>query len=137
MKEHSIIIRSQAVGMLQAGSSQRFVSMKLGVNIRTIQRWWRLFKNGLSLENQGGRGRKSSVPKIAKIVITKSIDKKRRSLRNLSRELKHKGHSVSDSTVYRYLTRVKGVKSFKRQQQPLLTDIIKAARLKFCKERAN
>ena len=53
VKEHSIIIRSQAVGMLQAGSSQRFVSMKLGVNIRTIQRWWRLFKNGLSLENQG------------------------------------------------------------------------------------
>ena len=38
--------------MLQAGSV-------LGV---TIQR--RLFKNGLSLENQGGRGRKSSVPKI-------------------------------------------------------------------------
>ena len=50
--------------------------MKLGVNIRTIQRWWRLFKNGLSLENQGGRGRKSSVPKIAKIVITNSIGKK-------------------------------------------------------------
>ena len=95
VKEHSIIIRSQAVGMLQAGSSQRFVSMKLGVNIRTIQRWWRLFKNGLSLENQRGRGRKSSVPKIAKIVITKSIGKKRCSVRNLSQELKHKGHSVS------------------------------------------
>ena len=87
VKEHSIIIRSQAVGMLQAGSSQRFVSMKLGVNIRTIQRRWRLFKNGLSLENQGVRGRKSSVPKIAKIVITKYIGKKRRSVRSLSREL--------------------------------------------------
>ena len=37
VKEHSIMIRSQAVGMLQAGSSQKFVSMKLGVNIRTIQ----------------------------------------------------------------------------------------------------
>ena len=123
--------------MLQAGSSQRFVSMKLGVNIRTIQRWWRLFKNGLSLENQGGRGRKSSVPKIAKIVITKYIGKKRRSVRNLSRELKHKGHSVSYSTVHRYLARVKGEKSFKRQRQPLLTDKIKAARLKFCKEPAN
>ena len=75
VKEHSIMIRSQAVGMLQAGSSQKFVSMKLDVKIRTIQRWWRLFKSDLSLENQGGRGRKSSVPKIAKIVITKSIGK--------------------------------------------------------------
>ena len=110
VKEHSIMIRSQAVGMLQAGSSQKFVSMKLGVNIRTIQRWWRLFKNDLSLENQGGRGSKSSVPKIAKIVITKSIGKNRCSVRNLSRELKLKGLSISYSTVYRYLKREKVVK---------------------------
>ena len=54
VKEHSIIIR-QAVGIYKQ-VLLRFVSMKLGVNIRTIQRWWRLFKNGLSLENQGGRG---------------------------------------------------------------------------------
>ena len=39
--------------------------------------------------------------------------------------------------MYRYLTRDKGEKSFKRQRQPLMTDKIKAARLKFCKERAN
>ena len=137
VKEYSITIRSQAVGMLQAGSDQKFVSLKLGVNIRTVQRWWRLFRNDLSLENKGGRGRKSSVPKVAKIVITKSIGKKRHFVRSLSRKLKLKGHSVSYSSVYRYLTREKGVKSYKRQRQPLLTEKNKAARLKFCKERAN
>ena len=137
VKEYSITIRSQAVGMLQAGSDQKFVSLKLGVNIRTVQRWWRLFRNDLSLENKGGRGRKSSVPKVAKIVITKSIGKKRHSVRSLSRKLKLKGHSVSYSSVYRYLTREKGVKSYKRQRQPLLTEKNKVARLKFCKERAN
>ena len=137
VKEDSIVIRSQAVGMLQAGSSQRWVSLKLGVNIRTIRRWWRLFKNEISLKNQGARGRKSSVPRIAEIIISKSIGKKRRSVRNLSRQLKLKGHQVSSSTVYRYLTKVKGVKSFKRQRQPLLTQKHKDARLKFCKEHAN
>ena len=135
VKEYCITIRSQAVGMLQAGSDQKFVSLKLGVNIRTVQRWWRLFRNNLSLENRGGRGRKS-VPKVAKIVITKSISKKRHSVRSLSRKLKLK-HSVSYSSVYRYLTREKGVKSYKRQRQPLLTEKNKAARLKFRKERAN
>ena len=99
VKEYSITIRSQAVGMLQAGSDQKFVSLKLGVNVRTVQRWWRLFRNDLSLENKGGRGRKSSVPKVAKTVITKSIGKKRHSVRNLSRKLKLKGHSVSYSSV--------------------------------------
>ncbi|KAI6658257.1 hypothetical protein LOD99_15526 [Oopsacas minuta] len=113
------MIRSQAVGMLQAGSSQKFVSLKLGVNIRTVQRWWRLFKNDLTLENKGGRGRKSSISKVAKIVITKSIGK-------------------NDSlTVYRYLTKEKGVKSYKRQRQPVITEKNMAARLKFCKERVN
>ena len=58
-------------------------------------------------------------------------------MRNLSRELKLKGLSISYSTVYRYLKREKGVKSYRRQRQPLLTEKIKAARLKFCKERAN
>ena len=42
VKEYSITIRSQAVGMLQAVSDQKFVSLKLGVNIRTVQRWWQL-----------------------------------------------------------------------------------------------
>ena len=59
-------------------------------------------------------------------------------MRNLSQELKLKGLSISYSTVvYRYLKREKGVKSYKRQRQQLLTAKIKAARLKFCKERAN
>ena len=35
------------------------------------------------------------------------------------------------------MKREKGVKSYRRQRQPLLTEKIKAARLKFCKERAN
>ncbi|KAI6647717.1 hypothetical protein LOD99_8558 [Oopsacas minuta] len=70
VKEYSIMIRSQAVGMLQAGSSQKFVSLKLGVNIRTVQRWWRLFKNDLTIENKGGRGRKKSYKRPRQPLIT-------------------------------------------------------------------
>ena len=137
VREYSVSLRSRAVGMLQGGLTQKSVASQLYVNIRTIRRWWRLFQNEDSLENKNGRGRKLSVPKPAKIIISKSIGKKRHSVRKLSRNLKSRGYSISSSTVYRYLTKIKGAKSFKRQRQPLLTEKQKNARLNFCKQRVN
>ena len=96
-----------------------------------------LHQRNISLENKAGRGRKSSVPRAAKIIITKSVGKKQQSVRKLSRNLKSKGYSISSRTVYRYLTKTIGVKSYIRQRQPLLTEKQKTARIKFCKERLN
>ena len=70
-------------------------------------------------------------------IMTNSIGKKPQSTHKLSRNLKSHGYTISSTTVYRYLTKIKGVKSFKRQRQPLLTEKQRNSRFRFCKERLN
>ena len=134
VKESTSVARSKAVGMVLGGMTQRRVSEILGVNIRTIRRWLTR-KAGNSLENKPGRGRKSKIAKIAKIVISKSILKKHQSTRRLAKRLRSKGFSVSHVTVHSYLRNKLCVKPFKPQKQPKITEKQRTARLKFCRDR--
>ncbi|KAI6653106.1 hypothetical protein LOD99_3942 [Oopsacas minuta] len=136
VKEYSISLR-RVVGMLPGGLTQKMEASKLSINIRAIGRWWKLFQSRYSLENQTGRGRKSSVPKAAMIIISKSTGRRLQSTPKLSRNLKSHGYSILSTTIYRYLTKTKGVKSFKQQSEPLLTEKQRNSRLCFCKERSN
>ena len=61
------------------------------------------------------------MPKIAKIVISRSLNKKHQSIRKLSRRLKAKGISVSHKTVQRYLRDNIKATSYKRPLQPKLS----------------
>ena len=135
VKEHAIRTRHIAIGMLLGGKTQRNVAIELGADIRTIRRWWASYTLGKSLKNLPGRGRKDSIPRVAKIVISKSVSKRQQSTRKLSKRLKVKGISISHMSVHRYLTNVIGAKSFKRPVKPRLTDKQKANRVSFCKER--
>ena len=93
VKEQTVQTRNLAIGMLQCGLTQQKVAKQIGVNIRTVRRWWLSFLEGHSLENKRGHGRKTSVPMPAKLVFTKSTKKRHQSTRSISRKLKSKGYS--------------------------------------------
>ena len=95
------------------------VAEALGVSRRTICRWLSLDRTGQTLENKTGRGRKSSISRVAKIVTAKSALKRRQSTRKLGRRLVTSGHPVSKSTVHRYLTQSLKLKPVK----PRLTGV--------------
>ena len=135
VKEHPIQKRNMAIGMLKGGMTQSCVSKEIGANIRTIRRWWENHMKGIALDNTPGRGRKKSLPKVAKIIISKSLNKKQQSTRKLTKRLKRNGITVSYMTVQRYLKTTIGAKSYKRPLMPRLSPKQKENRLTFCKER--
>ena len=135
VKEVSLAVRNQAIGMLKAGQTQKSVAVHFGTNVRTVRRWWSRAYCGNSLENRQGRGRKQAIGKVPKIVIAKTLGKKMKSTRKISQLLKYKGFQVSHVTVHTYLRQNLGVKPYKPQLQPKLTEKQKFARLTFCKAR--
>ena len=123
------------MGMLKAGLTQQKVVTHFGITVRTVRRCWSRVQSGHSLENMGGRGRKSAFGRVSKIIISKTLGKKRKSTRKISQALKSKGFQVSHVTVYSYLRKNLGVKPYKPQLQPKLTEKQKLAQLSFCKDR--
>ena len=122
VKEASLAVRNQAIGMLKAGQTQKSVAIHFGTNVRTVRRWWSGAYCGIILENRQGRGRKPAIGKVPKIVIAKTLGKKMKSTRKISQLLKSKGFQVSHVTVHTYLRKNLGVKPYKPQLQPKLTE---------------
>ena len=106
VRESTLATRNQAVGMLKVGLTQKSFARQLGTTIRTVRRWWCRAKSGNSLENLKGRGRKTAIVKVAKIVIAKTLCKKQKSTRKISQILKNKGFPVSHMTVHSYLRKI-------------------------------
>ena len=69
------LLRARAIGMLEAGKSQGEVSRTLGKITRTINNWWKRLKLKVSLQDKPRSGRPSSIKRVAKIVISKSLGK--------------------------------------------------------------
>ena len=67
--------------------------------------------------------------RAAKIVIAKSLEKRKHSTGKIPKSLAEKGYSASSSTVYRDLTQNIGARAFKRPKIPRITKRIKASRL--------
>ena len=88
VRESTLATRNQAVGMLKAGLTQESVARQLGNTIRTVRRWWCRAKSGNSLENPKGRGIKTAISKVTKIVIAKTLGKKWKSTRKISQIFK-------------------------------------------------
>lgn len=67
------------------------------------KRWMALDRRGETLENCKGRGRKTAMSRVAKIVKVKSVLKRHQSKRSLARKLTGRQYPVSKSAVHRYL----------------------------------
>ena len=66
----------RAVGMVNGGLIQVQVAKQLKIGPRTLKRWMALNRRGETLENRKGRGRKTAMSRVAKIVVAKSVLKR-------------------------------------------------------------
>jgi transposase len=76
--------RAQAVGMLQAGSTQAEVAEAMKISLSTVKRWWKKWVSQKSLVDEKRSERLSVLRKVAKIVISKSFHKRGWSTRKLA-----------------------------------------------------
>ena len=116
VRDHGAELRMQAIGMLNAGMTHKE-------------------KFGESQKTKSRSGRYSTVKKVAKIMISKSLGKRGKSTRKLARIVSDRGYPISHSTVYRYLRNSLVVRSFKRPKIPRLSAKMKENCLKFAKFR--
>ena len=79
-------------------------------------------------------GRPRILDRVSKIVLAKSLTKKRQSTRKLAKRLTAKGMKCSKDTVRRYLKRELGSKPFVRGKKPKLTEKQKKNRVNFAKK---
>ena len=128
-------LRWKAVGLMTSGLTSRQVASRLGVHQSSVSRWFKKDKRGESLEDKKRSGRPSIHNKISKMVLSKSLTKRRQSTRKLAKRLSAKGHQMSHMTVHRYLVKNLGAKAMKRPKIPKLTPQHKNKRLEFCLER--
>ena len=136
-KNHSLETRGRAIGMVLAGLTTRKVSENLGVSQSAVVKWMKKNRQGLSLKDKPKSGRPKRLDKVSKIVLAKSLTKKRQSTRKLATRLTAAGHQVSKATVHRYLVRDLGCKAFVQRKVPKITEKQRKDRLKFCKDRRN
>ena len=127
-------VKNKAIGLLLAGKTQKEVAKRFKVTTRTVKRWWRKEKNGESQEDKQRSGRPKKLTRVAKIVIAKSLAKKRQTTRKLAARLSAKGHVCSKDTVHRYLTKDLGARAYRRRIVPKLSPLNISQRLKFCKD---
>ena len=129
-------LRWQAIGLRNAGKICREISRELNVHFTTVSRWCKKYDEGELLEDQPRSGRPSVLNRVSKIVIAKSLTKKRQSTRKLSRKLTDHGHPVSHMTIQRYFVKDLGARAYRRTKIPKLTEEHVEKRLKFCRERS-
>lgn len=128
-------LRGKAVGMVTAGQTVRKVADEIGVHYSTVSRWCSKHKAGEPLSDKKRCGRPSVQTKVSKIVLSKSLTKKRQSTRKLARRLTANGHPMTHMTVHNYLVKNLGARAFKRRKIPRPSEENRKKRLKFCKER--
>ena len=96
-------VRERAIGMIEAGSTQKTVANTLGVTIRTVRNWCTWHRAGYLLDDKPRSGRPTKLSRVPKIIIRKSIGKRYNSTRNLTKYISSRTVSVSKDTIHRYL----------------------------------
>ena len=87
-----------AVGMVLAGLTTREAAKTLGVSKSAVAKWMKKHQQGQSLSDKPRSGRPKVLDRVSKIVIAKSLAKKRQSTRKLATRLTAAGHQVSRNT---------------------------------------
>ena len=77
----------------------------------------------------------SRLTAVQKIIIAKSVGKRRQSMQKLATRLTAKGYPVSRETVRRYLKNDLGIRSYWWPKKPFPTQKMKVRRLQFAQER--
>ena len=85
--EARLSLRGKAVGMVTAVQTVRKVADEIGVHYSTVSRWCSKHKAGEPLSDKKRCGRPSVQTKVSKMVLSKSLTKKRQSTRKLARRL--------------------------------------------------
>ena len=75
VRDHGILIRYRAIGMLEGGTMQKEVAKCLGVSVPSVKRWWSSHKQGNSMMTKPRSGRPHILKRADKIVIAKSLGK--------------------------------------------------------------
>ena len=130
-------LRWQAKGLKSAGKTCRETARELNVHFATVSCWCKEYAEGESLEDKPRSGRPSVLDRVSKIVVAKSLTKKRQSTRKLSTKLSNCGHPVTHMTIQRYLVKDLGACAYRRLKIPKLTEEHVKKRLKFCRERSH
>ena len=125
-------VRGRAIGMLEAGKKQVKVARDLEVPLRTLERWWAQYKRTGKMVKGKSPGRPKVLGKIEKIIISKSVGKKRQSPRKLAARFTARGLKGSKDTIKRYLRKGFGLKPYHCRKIPLLTKKQIKDRLAFC-----
>ena len=128
-------LRHQAISMIRAGKTCMEVGKALAVDRSLVLRWWKKYDGGGSLEDWSRTSTPMVQTKISKMILAKSLLKKRQSTRNLYKRLSRNGHKMCHMTVQNYLVKNLGAKAFKRWKIPKLTKKHVERRLKLCKDR--
>ena len=66
VKNFDLGVRNRAIGMIQAGMSQRDVALDVGASIRAVQRWWQKFKAVGSGADRPRSGHPSNISVVVK-----------------------------------------------------------------------
>ena len=96
-------VRERAIGMIEAGSTEKTVANTLGVTIRTVRNWCTRHRAGYFLDEKPRSGRPTKLSRVPKIIIRKSIGKRYNSTRNLAKYISSRTVSVSKDTIHGYL----------------------------------
>ena len=70
-------LRWQAIGLKSAGKTCRAIARELNVHFATVSGWCNKYDEGESQEDKPRSGRPSVLDRVSKIVIAKSLTKKR------------------------------------------------------------
>ncbi|KAI6652929.1 hypothetical protein LOD99_4006 [Oopsacas minuta] len=135
--DHGVELRSKAIGMLEGGITQKEVATRLNVGVISVRRWWSQHKCGETMKTKPRSGRPQILKRVSRIVIKKSLGKRRQSTRKLSRRLSIRGNPISHMTIQRHLAQRLDARPYKRPKWPKITQKIKENRLKFARDHEN
>ena len=91
VSDYGLAMRSKAIGMVEAGIPKKEVAKRLGVGYRSVRRWSLSINLGISLETKKRSGRPPILDRVSKIVIAKSLGKRRQSTRKIAKKTQRQG----------------------------------------------
>ena len=121
--------------LLKKGFTTKVISEKIGVSVRTIERWRREARNGTLEHVKPARGRRPLKASIRELrYLRREADKDgTTSAKDLAARV---GLEVSDKTARNYLKRT-GLDSFSRPRMPSITKVNKRKRLAWARQHLN
>lgn len=132
-KELSEDLRVRIVAAQKSGEGYKTISKRFQVPVSTVQSIIRKYKTHHTVENLGGRGRKSKVtPVLARKIVREVVKNPKTTTKDILKNLDSTGCNISRQTVQRTLHNA-GLHGHRPRRTPLLRKRHTKARLTFAK----